>query len=385
MAETTGLLNRRTGKSRTEGSNPSVSASQSPVSESPNSIAAKRARFRAACAPKPYTEKRPSRRICPKLWRFLCAPFAWYGFARCWESSGRIVRTMPKSSPAPPRTRRKSALGLTCFPSLLKWEDPWEAGLDLNRLRGRKSQFCAIRTLAEDRARRYAASNIDRDGVAHLVAELEDGAEESNPEEGLHVDQDEVARFIAELELGTEEARQLADDAFLIWEWFLLPRLQARVGMGREWLLQQLQRSARSARELQALLEPTAVQVEDLLLAMPRELKVPEDSDLLELVRLLKEFARSAEQSVAYLKPAGRRPDARRNLALALATWAVEEATGEKVRTSRGKKSCTTPHFTRPPGKFVAQFLHLIGDWDERVLVGAFDKLRRPRSANKPR
>ena len=76
MAETNGLLNRRTGKSGTEGSNPSVSATQSANSLTGEKLHRQTAQFRAFPADNPYQGERITERICAQLPRFLHGPFA---------------------------------------------------------------------------------------------------------------------------------------------------------------------------------------------------------------------------------------------------------------------------------------------------------------------
>ena len=247
--------------------------------------------------------------------------------------------------------------GLTHFPSLQRWEDPWEAGLDLTKLRGKAEQFRRVRTLAEDPRHEDAPPLVDRGGIERLIAELE-------------------------LELA--EAARLADDAALIWEWFLSPQLQAQVGLGKDSVWRKLESAAGSARQFCQELEPIAVETEHLFQAMPTSLNVSEESDLLDLVRRVGEFRRDADRSLDFLNPSGRQFDSRRNTALALAAWAVEDATGQQVQVSRGRASCAGPHFKNPAGKFVAALLKMIGGWNEPVLVGAFEKLRRPCRAKQP-
>jgi hypothetical protein len=240
---------------------------------------------------------------------------------------------------------------------LSKWEDPWEAGLDLAKLRRKAAYFGTIRALAADPRHRGELSPVERQRIARLVDEL--GQEVLN-------------------------AACLIDDAVLISEWYLLPLMQRRLGLGHERGLDDLTKAAALARRLHTHLDPIAAEIEHLFQAMPAELRVADDFDVLELKRFVGRFARDAEKTVACLKPAGRPRDARRNVAIVLATWAVEEATGEQVHISRGRSDCPDAHFTNAPGRFVRHFLATLGNWNEPVLVSAFDKLRRKPAATEP-
>lgn len=250
------------------------------------------------------------------------------------------------------KTRKLGAVPGT-FPSKVRWEDLWEADLDLERLRAKRAHFEHLRSLAEDDRHAGEAPRVDAQALAALVAALN---------------------------LAQEPARRLLSDAALIAEWYISPELQERIAIGRKHEIKALYSIAATARTLSEKLAPFTVTIEEMFADMPDTFPGPDEGDVVKLSLDLAKFARSAQGLVAVLEPSKRRPDDRRNTAIVLACQAVQEATGKIVTATRGTRTVPNWHFTNAAGLFVYGLMRELGWRDQRVLVGAFQKLARPLS-----
>ena len=265
---------------------------------------------------------------------------------------------MPKSirswGPSDPIPRA----GLTPFPSLKKWEDPWEAGLDLVNLRGNAAEFDTIRQLSED------SPHGDPVPV---------------------VDPGQIDKLTASIELDDAKSAILRSDARLIAAWYELPKHQAHIFMGRSTLLDALEEAASKVRDLDEWLAPFVYETEELLQVLPAEVVGSRrDFDVVGLSQKSAEFSRLVDSILRFSRPPKRKPDSRRNVAIALAVWAVEDATGEAVTKKGQSRRGNSWHFTNRSGVFVRDLMKLLGWPDERVIVGAVEKLmREPRIAQK--
>lgn len=258
---------------------------------------------------------------------------------------------MPETAKSDVPTQQSSSTRLTLFPSLAKWEDPWEPELDLTKLRRNAAKFDTIRQLSEHPRHGDPLPTIDRAKIGDLVKTLE---------------------------LDKPRSAVLADDARLIAAWYELPQHQARIYMGQKTLLDALDKAADPVRNLYDQLAPFQYETESLLEDMPLSVVGSHrDFDVAGLARKAVEFSSLVDRILEYLRPHNRRSDSRRNVALALTTWAVECATGEQVKTSRGTRTEVNWRFTTSSGEFVRDFMKLLGWPDVRVLVSAFEKLKR--------
>ena len=212
----------------------------------------------------------------------------------------KSIKTWGKSDPVP-------RAGLTPFPSLKKWEDPWEAGLDLVRLRGNAAKFQTIRQLSE-------TPRPGRGEPLPVVAA------------------DQIDKLIAPLELDDAASAVLRSDARLIAAWYELPQHQARIFTGRSTLLDALEEAASKVRNLDDWLAPFVYETVELLQELPAEVVgTRRDFDVVGLGQQSAEFSRLVDSILRFSRPPKRKPDSRRNVAIALAVWAVEDATGEAV------------------------------------------------------
>jgi hypothetical protein len=178
-------------------------------------------------------------------------------------------------------------------------------------------------------------------------------------------------------QLETRAAAQLCRDVMAIEAWYHLP--QRRRHLGLENPVDALEKAAALARDLHIILDANAVALEDMVdPAIPAG---DDNFDLLELSRQVGRFQNAALEALVRAQPGhgGRKPDDRRNIAITLIVEAIEEALDEKVSISRGG-SKEHWRFTNRPGWLVRDFMAALGWRDERVLVGAFDKLRRRRA-----
>lgn len=201
-------------------------------------------------------------------------------------------------------------------------------------------------------------------------------------QEGLTLDRRAVGEIILPLELDEPRASRLLEDSFLIAAWYWIPQRKDRLGISSDRHLKALRSAARYAQQLYDAIAADAQNIEELINLAPHpDRPNSRDFDLVKFSNDVGRFVLAADRTVD--KPgarAGRRPDNRRNIAIALATEAVENATRQRVGISRGNKRSEDPHFVRPPGRYVAELMRLLGFNDERTLVGAFERLRRGKS-----
>ena len=237
--------------------------------------------------------------------------------AKIAETAGRYTQ-----NPAP---------GLTPFPSLLYWEDPWEAGLNLIALRKNAAAMETVRQLS------------------------------MNPHYGeplATVNPAQIAELVKVLALDDAQAAVLIRDAQLIIAWYELPGHQARVRMGHGALIEALDKAANPVRNLHDRLAPLVYEAEELLQDLPPTVVgAHRDFDMLALCQRAVEFSSLVDRIIRYLRPPKRNPDLRRNVAIALAVWAAENACGEAVRSSRGTRTVVNWHFTNSPGIFVRDLM----------------------------
>ncbi|CAN5409762.1 hypothetical protein BH09PSE4_BH09PSE4_03420 [soil metagenome] len=190
-------------------------------------------------------------------------------------------------------------------------------------------------------------------------------------------DRKALAALVHSLELSEDAAARLLDDSSLIAEWYLLPQRRAQLGLGHEQLLKSVRKAAKQAHRLGDVLELDALAIEELIAATPDEEEASDSIDIYQLQRDLHQFAHAADRALSLSPKAGRAADVHRNHTLAMAVEAVEDATGERVKTSDGNKRNPDWHFSTPSGHYVVGLMKLVGGPDERVLVGALKRLRR--------
>lgn len=259
---------------------------------------------------------------------------------------------MPKTAESGVPAPQNSLTGLTQFPSLVRWEDPWEESLDLSRLRRNAAKFETIRQLSDHPRHGDPLPTIDRARFVDLVKPLE---------------------------LDVLRSAVLTDDARLIAAWYELPRHQARVYMGQKALLDALDEAANPVRNLHDWLAPFEYETANLLQELPSSVVgAQREFDIIGLSKQAAEFSALVDRMLRYLRPAKRKKDSRRNIAIALTVWAVECATAEAVKTTRGTLTNPHWHFTNQSGIFVRDLMNLLGWPDERILVGTVEKLKRP-------
>jgi len=237
----------------------------------------------------------------------------------------------------------------TLFPSLHFWEDPWEPNFDLAKLRA-------------------SAAKLDQ------VAKLGDLREWKRPFPRSPVNAEFLKSLIEPLPLRAAVADKLKLDVTLLGAWFVLPAQLRALSMGVPQHIAALQSTAAHARHLYNEISSNALGVEDLINAFAAD---EAEMDVLNLTVELGTFIEGATRAIErlHLGQPGRKTDSRRNVAIALATHAVEEATENRVQITKGDDW----HFTNPPGEFVRDVMKLLNGDSERVLVGAFDKIRRIR------
>lgn len=240
----------------------------------------------------------------------------------------------------------------TSFPSLRRWEDPWEREVDLKWLRVNAASFKSIRRLIED---------------AKMVA----------PE--LLIQDNLVIQLIGPLALDNASAGSLLNEAMLITDWYLQPRRLAHLEMGQPETIKALSAISRLAQDLNYLLSLHAREVEELLQTLPLE-NCPgaEEMDLLQLSREVGRLSRAATEADRKVRPGhgGRAAEARRDCSLALLTWATEQATGKRVSISAGTKGRPGRHFVGDSGQFVYRVMNLLTGKNEKQLTRLFDRLR---------
>lgn len=240
----------------------------------------------------------------------------------------------------------------TSFPSLTDWEDPWERKIDLATLRVNAKTFIAVRRLIE---------NGEKGGRA------------------LAINAALLAPQLQTLSLDEARASRLLEDAMLVCDWYLHPQRLAHLHMDQAEARQALGEMSKPALRLYNLLDLTAREVEEIIRAMPSEIcPGAEDIDLLRFTREAGILARAASEAAKLLRPGhgGRKNEQRRDIAIALITWATEQATTRKVSTSDGTKQRRGFHFARADGAFVFCVLNLLTGKNERQLVKIFRRLR---------
>jgi hypothetical protein len=188
---------------------------------------------------------------------------------------------MPNVAGSAVPTPQISSTGLTCFPSLVNWEDPWEPDVDLTKLRRNAAKFETIRQLSEHPRHGDPLPTIDRARIADLVRKLE---------------LDELRSAI------------LTEDARLIAAWYELPQHQARIYMGQKGLLEALDEAANPVRNLYDRLAPFQLETENLLDELPPTVVGSQrDFDVVGLARRAVEFSSLVDRILEFLRPHNRR------------------------------------------------------------------------------
>lgn len=241
----------------------------------------------------------------------------------------------------------------TVFPKWGKWEDPWEPGFDLRKLRAKAPSLQSLSQLFESRP--------DIDGPQ------QDLSAEPSP-----IDKETALRLVEPLELEQGRAIDLQADSILIGRWYAAPEIRRALGLGHASELDDLALTQKMALHLGRGLAQRQMGFETLLGIVEGD---GEDMrlDLTSIIRDLERFVVKTDQILRAMRPGvGRKADVRRNRAIALATEAVEKATGERVKVSRREG-----RFANPGGRYVCDLLQALNWPDESVLVGAFENLRR--------
>jgi hypothetical protein len=273
-------------------------------------------------------------------------------FAHCWESSGKNARSMSQKPYQPEKKCSDSAESKTRFPSIGAWEIPWEKKVDLATLRAKEKSLQVMTAIFEDPRHRRAQLSLDPDSVRLLISRLN---------------------------VSATEATRLHEDTMLIGAWYYLPKRRAHLRLDHAGELKALDRAANQASRFLREVQPDANAIEDLLGSLSDDdPEVYREIDVQRLIADATSFIKAANRILELSKPGrgGRKPDDRRNLAIALVADAVEEASGQQVTISRNSSDGEW-RFTNDAGRFLRDLMGLLGWKDERVLVGAFDKLRR--------
>lgn len=188
---------------------------------------------------------------------------------------------MPKTAESKVPTPQNSSTGLTLFPSLVIWEDPWEPDLDLAKLRRNAAKFETIRQLSENPRHGDPLTTLDRGRIADLVKPFE---------------------------LSNTQSAVLIDDAHLIAAWYELPQHRKRIYMGQKALLEALDEAANPVRNLYDRLGPYQYETESLLEEMPSSVVGSQrDFDVVELARKAVEFSSLVDRILEFLRPHNRR------------------------------------------------------------------------------
>ena len=188
-----------------------------------------------------------------------------------------------------------------------------------------------------------------------------------------------VAQLVEPLTLDEVSASRLRDDAMLIADWYFHPRRLAYLHMDQAEAIRALGAISKPAERLSNALSLHAREVEELLHALP--LDDSPGADELDLLRFLREaglLARAATEAARKLRPGhgGRAAEVRRDVSLALISWAAEEATGKRVSISNGTKQRGGRHFVGASGHFVYRVMNLLTGMNEKQLTRLFDRLR---------
>ena len=259
---------------------------------------------------------------------------------------------MPKSPPDGAEEWPVPAGATTRFPSLPVWEDPWERKVDLTRLRANAVSFVTFRKLIEDSKR---------------------------PAPELLVGVDLVAQLVEPLALDEISSSRLRDDAMLVTDWFLQPRRLAHLHLGQSETINALKPISGLARDLNGFLSLHGREIEELFASLPLE-GCP-GADVMDLLRFSREAAllsRAASEADRKVRPGhgGRAAEVRRDVSLALLTWATEQATGKRVSISAGTRERGGRHFVGESGHFVYRIMNLLTGKSEKQLTRLFDRLR---------
>lgn len=188
-----------------------------------------------------------------------------------------------------------------------------------------------------------------------------------------------VAQLVEPLALGRVSASRLRDDAMLVADWYFHPRRLAHLHMDQAEAIHALGAISKPARQLCDALSMDAREVEELLSSLA--LDDSPRADELDLLRLAREaglLARAATEAARKLRPGhgGRAAEVRRDVSLALLTWATEQATGKRVSISAGTKMRGGRHFVGHSGHFVYRVMNLLTGQNEKQLTRLFDRLR---------
>lgn len=117
-----------------------------------------------------------------------------------------------------------------------------------------------------------------------------------------------------------------------------------------------------------------------------RLLSEGEEFSIMDLRCATHDLALAAQRAYEDTKPrkTGRRPEMRRDTTIRFAANAIEEETGERIRTSRGNNATPTPHFTNAGGHLLRGFFKVLEPKiDEALIVQAFGRVRRQTKLHK--
>ena len=259
---------------------------------------------------------------------------------------------MPKSTPGGVQNWPVPAGAITRFPSLRIWEDPWERKIDLTRLRADAVSFVTFRRLMEDSKKDASALVIQKDLVAQLVEPLA---------------------------LNDSSASRLRDDAMLVTDWFFQPGRLAHLHLDQAETINVLKPISRLACDLNGFLSLHGREVEELFASLPLEgCPGADEMDLLRFSREAALLSRAATEADRRVRPGhgGRAGEVRRDVSLALLTWATEQATGKRVSISAGTRARGVRHFVGESGHFVYRIMNLLTGKSEKQLTRVFDRLR---------
>jgi len=267
---------------------------------------------------------------------------------------------MPKLPGKVPKKVRSTAPLAERFPSLQKWKTPWEMIVDLPSLRANADKLLSFAALYEQRS----------------VVKPDEHPDDKH----VSVDKDAFVAAADALSLTGKARRQLTEDSQLIAAWYLQPARQSHVGLTRPDDLRAVEQIAGWAQLLHFTIFTHLDGIEQLrdLIAVNDDGSF-DDLDFAQCAAIIGSIAIFADRASKHFKAphGGRKPEARRNYALALIVAAIEEATGKKVTSTRGPDSDPQKRFTDAAGQYVAEFFRSVGLKDEQVLVGAFEQISR--------
>lgn len=267
---------------------------------------------------------------------------------------------MPKLPCKVPNKARSTAHLAERFPSLQKWKTPWEKIVDLPSLRANADKLLSFAELYEQRS----------------VVKPDEHPDDKH----VRFDGDALVAAADALSLTDKARRQLTEDSQLIAAWYLQPARQSHVGLTRPDDLRAVEQIAGWAQLLHFTIFTHLDGIEQLrdIMAVDDDGSF-EDLDLVQCAAIIGSVAIFADHVSKQFKAphGGRKPEFRRNYALALIVAAIEEATGKKVTSTRGPDSDPQKRFTDAAGQYVAEFFRSVGLKDEQVLVGAFEQISR--------